>query len=69
MFDRRLVRVSSECKHFIQEHREFRYDVRKAVQTGVETVIEGSHPTVEAFRLFASTINIFALRGDEQAGQ
>jgi predicted phage terminase large subunit-like protein len=69
MFDRRLVRVSSECKHFIQEHREFRYDVRKAVQTGVETVIEGSHPTVEAFRLFAATINIFALRGDEQAGQ
>ena len=63
MFDRRKVRVSSECKHFIQEHREFRYDVRKAMKTGVETVIEdGRHPTVDAFRLFASTVNFWRLQ-------
>jgi predicted phage terminase large subunit-like protein len=63
MFDRRKVRVSSACKHFIEEHRGFRYDVRKAVQTGVETVIEdGRRPTVDAFRLFASTVNFWRLQ-------
>jgi len=62
MFDRRKVRVSSECRHFIQQHREFRYDIQKASKTGVETLIEdGRHPAVDAFRLFVSKINFWSL--------
>jgi hypothetical protein len=63
LFDRRRVRVSSECKHFLRQHREVRYEVQKNLKTGVETVTEdGRHPAVEAFRLFASSLNMWSLQ-------
>jgi len=63
LFDRRKVRVSSDCVQFLQQHREFRYDTQKSRKTGEEQIIEdGRHPAVEAFRLFASKLNQWSLR-------
>lgn len=54
LFERKLVRVNSRCRHFIQEHKNYGWDRQKAAQ-GIEEPISVNAQTVEAFRLYVKT--------------
>lgn len=53
VFEKKMVRVSSSCTHFIAEHQSYAWDAQKAVN-GVEEPV-GTKQAVEAFRHYVKT--------------
>ena len=61
VFEKKLVRVSSACLHFIAEHKGYAWDSSK-LSRGIEEPVATNKQTVEAFRHFVRTrINAWRL--------
>jgi hypothetical protein len=53
LFEKKMVRVSSSCVHFIAEHQSYAWDAQKASR-GIEEPV-GTKQAVEAFRHYVKT--------------
>jgi hypothetical protein len=62
LLDRKILRISGECRNTVDQLRGFRFDVRKAFQRGVEAPVEdGRSQCCVAIRMYCKKLNFWRL--------
>jgi hypothetical protein len=60
LLDRKELRISSTCVNLIEQLRNYRFDVRKAAQTGREAPVDdGRSQCVSALRMYVQTLGVW----------